>query len=416
MISTVLHIAYIAIVLSLAGCAELASLLTTPTPAHHLQTTATPQPTPSATQTTQTPPVIVEPRVLHVWLPPSFDPNLGSPAADLLKQRLADFQASHRGVKIEVRIKATEGQTSLLNSLSITSSAAPSVLPDLIALSRVDLETAASQGLLHPVDGLSTSLDDPNWYPFARELGHIQGIGYGLPFAADALVLIHHPDLKIHTWADILSIGNPLFFPTDSSRQLAFLSFYVSAGGRLVSEQGLPILEEQPLTQTLTLFQEGRESGTFPRSLFESTGDQANQATSERMIVNWAVNHWVMDRDAMQPIPGEGASPHAFANGWLWALAGSAPDNQQLATELAEYLMEDAFLGEWIHELGYLPTRITLADSQNTEIQTVLKSAQILSSDEVLLTLGPILNQAVSRVLSGEQVEIVVRDVLDQIQ
>src|SRR4030095_1179555 len=260
MISKVLRIEYLVIFLSLAGCADLASLLTTPTPASTSQATATPQPVPSATQT---PPVLVEARVLRVWLPPSFDPNAGTPAANLLKPRLADFQSSHRGLKIEVRIKAAEGKTGLLNSLSLTSAAAPSSLPDLIALSRVDLEAAASRGLLHPMDGLSTMLDDPNWYPFARDLGHIQDIGYGLPFAADALVLIRHPDFEIHTWADILSIGKRLYFPADDSRSLVLLSLYISAGGRLVNEQGLPILEEQPLTQTLTLFHQGLESGTF---------------------------------------------------------------------------------------------------------------------------------------------------------
>lgn len=413
MISKGLHIACLLILLSVAGCADIASLLTTPTPVSVTRTSAPPQPVPSETQTS---PVLVEAQVLRVWLPPIFDPEVDTAPARLLKQRLAEFRASHRGLEIDVRIKAIEGKTGLLNALSVTGAAAPSSLPDLIALSRVDLEAAAGLGLLHPMDGLSTLLEDPSWYPFARELGHIQNIGYGLPFAADALVLIRHPDFEIHTWADILSIGKRLFFPPDNSRALALLSFYTSAGGRLVNEQGLPVLEEQPLTQTLTLFHDGLESGTFSASLFESTTEQSIQATSDRLIVNWAVNSWTAGRDVMQPIPGEGASPHAFANGWLWALAGSAPDNQQLATELAEFLMEDSFLGEWTHELGYLPTRITLADSQNTEIQTVLKSAQVLPSDEVIATLSPIITQAVSRVLNGEQVEVVVRSVMEEIQ
>lgn len=413
MISKGLRIACLLILLSAAGCADIASLLTTPTPVSATRTSTPPQPVPSETRTS---PVLVEAQVLRVWLPPIFDPEADTAPARLLKQRLAEFRASHRGLEIDVRIKAIEGKTGLLNALSVTGAAAPSSLPDLIALSRVDLEAAAGLGLLHPMDGLSTLLEDPNWYPFARELGHIQNIGYGLPFAADALVLIRHPDFEIHTWADILSIGKRLFFPPDNSRALALLSFYIAAGGRLVNEQGLPVLEEQPLTQTLTLFHDGLESGTFSASLFESTTEQSIQATSDRLIVNWAVNSWTAGRDVMQPIPGEGASPHAFANGWLWALAGSAPDNQQLATELAEFLMEDSFLGEWTHELGYLPTRITLADSQNTEIQTVLKSAQVLPSDEVIATLSPIITQAVSRVLNGEQVEVVVRSVMEEIQ
>ena len=414
MISKVLRIAYIVIILSLAGCADFASLLTTPTPASASQTTTTPQP---RVLETQTPPVIVEPRVLQVWLPPQFDPNADTDFAELLRQRLADFQSSHRGLRIEVRIKAVEGKAGLLNSLSITSAAAPSASPDLIALSRVDLESAANKGLLRPIDGLSTLLDDPNWYPFARELGHIQDIGYGLPFAADALVLIHRPDLEINTWEDILSSEEPLLFPGDSSRLLVLLSIYASTGGKLVNEQGLPALEEQALSQTLTIFHDGLEAETFSPSMLESTtSEQPVQADREGMIVNWAVNNWTVGQNVMQPIPGQGVSAHAFANGWLWALAGSAPENQQMATELAEYLMEDAFLGEWTRETGYLPTRITLVDDQNAELSAVLESAQVLPSDEVISTLGPIMSQAVSRVLNGEQVEVVVQSVMEQIQ
>ena len=124
-----------------------------------------------------------------------------------------DFEAEHPGLELEVRIKADEGELGLVNALSVTSMAAPSALPDLIALSRPALETAALKGLLHPIDGLSTALDDPNWYEYARQLGHIQNTGYGLPFAGDALVLVYHSEVeRINSWNDILASENPLVF------------------------------------------------------------------------------------------------------------------------------------------------------------------------------------------------------------
>jgi len=410
MISKILRIAFLFVFLSLSACADLASLFTTPTPVSQL--TATPVSTVPATETQ---PADVEPRVLRIWLPPHFDPSAEQDSSELLRQRLAEFQSSHRGLKIDVRIKAVEGKSGLLNSLSVTSVAAPSALPDLIALSRVDLETAASAGLLHPMDGLSTLLEDPNWYPFARELGHIQNIGYGLPFAADALVLIHRPKLEINTWEDILASREPLRFPGDSSRPLVLLSIYVSAGGKFVNEQGLPALEAEALTRMLTLFHDGLETETFSPSLLESTSsEQPVQEGSDGMIVNWAVNNWTPDQNVMQPVPDLGGSSHAFANGWLWALAGSAPENQQVATELAEFLMEDSFLSEWERETGYLPTRVVLANGQNADVHAVLESAQVLPPDAVISTLGPILSQAVSRVLNGEQVDVVVQSVMEQ--
>jgi ABC-type glycerol-3-phosphate transport system substrate-binding protein len=414
MIAKVLRIAYLVIFLSLAGCADLASLLTTPTTSPRPQGTTTPEP---SVRETSTSPASAEPRLLRVWLPPHFDPNANTNAAALLRRRLAEFQSSQRGLRIEVRIKALEGKQSLLNSLAVTSIAAPAALPDLVALPRVDLESAASTGLLRPMDGLSTLLDDPNWYPFARDLGHIQNIGYGLPFAADALVLIHRPNLEIGSWEDILASEEPLLLPPDNSRLLALLSIYVSVGGKLVNEQGLPTLEEQSLNRVLTIFQDGLEAGTFsPSSLETTSNEESVQGDRTGLTLNWAVNNWTRTQNTMQPVPGQGVSPHAFADGWLWALAGSAPENQQMATELAEFLMEDAFLNEWTGEAGYLPTRVTLEDGKNAEINAVLESAQVLPPDEVVAILGPILSQAVNRVLSGEQVEVVVQSVMEQFQ
>jgi len=154
MISKVFRIVYFVILAALVGCANITSLISQPTPVSVPHATSTPRPVPVATQTSTQP--ASEVHILRVWLPPRFDPNADTESAKLLKHRLADFEAAHPRLKIEVRIKAEEGETSLLNSLSITSAAAPTALPDLVALSRPDLEAAVLKGLVHPVDGLST--------------------------------------------------------------------------------------------------------------------------------------------------------------------------------------------------------------------------------------------------------------------
>ena len=344
-----------------------------------------------------------------------FDPNADTASAKLLKQRLADFEGAHPRLKLEVRIKAEEGQTSLLNSLSITSNAAPAALPDLIALSRPDLEAAALHGLLHPVDGLSTVLDDTSWYPYARELGHIQNIGYGLPFAGDALVLIHRPELKINSWDEILVSKEVLVFPAGDPQALAALALYVSAGGRLVNEQGLPTLEEEPLTQVLTLIQNAAEAKVLlPALVNYETGAQSLQAYHDQratLAIAWTTDG--RDKaDVIQLVPSLNDAPYTFANGWIWALAGSNPENQQVATELAEYLIADEFIGKWLADTGYLPTQL----SQVAEANTILESAHALPSNDVLLVLGPIMDQALSRLLNGDQIESVVRSALEQVK
>ena len=399
----VIRAAYCVLLASLAGCSSLAPLLASPTPDSVSQATPTPQLLP--TQTAVPP---AQARILRVWLPARFDPGSSAQSANLLEQRLAEFESSHPGLKIEIRIKTEEG---ILHALTVTSNAAPSALPDLIALSRPDLESAALNGLLHPIDGLTDSLDDPNWYPYARELGHIQNIGYGLPFAGDALVLIHPPELQILSWEDIFASKEATSFPASDPQSLVALSLYVSAGGKLVNAQGQPTLEEAPLIRVLTLIENGIRANVFPPTVlnFESY-EQSIQAYRDGragLAITWASN----TDDLIHPIPGLDAS-HTFARGWMWALAGSSPENQQVAVELAEFLMDQEFLGEWIGETGYLPTRVTddLAEA------VILESARAIPSNDALAALGPIMNQALIRVLNGDQVEIVVGSVMDQLR
>lgn len=413
MIAKILRLATLGIFLSIAGCADIASLLSTPTPVPVTQTTATSQPV-ELTATSAIP--SIEARVLRIWLPPRFDPNLESASAQLLKQRLSDYEEMHPGLKIEVRIKAETGDTGLLNSLAVTSNAAPSALPDLIALPRTDLDSAATRSLLHPIDGLSTLLDDPNWYPYARDLGHIQNIGYGLPFAGDALVMVlQQPETTISTWEDLFLLEEPFIFPAGDPQGLFPLYLYLSAGGKINSEPGSPALEEEPLQQTLTLLKAGLDANVFSTSLLEmDTFEEAFQAYRTgpaRAVVAWSANRQLNENEVMQPLPGLDASS-TFADGWLWALAGTSPENQQLATELAEYLMEADFLSAWTQAAGYLPTQI----SREHALHEVLESAQEFPSKEALNLLAPILNQAVSRVLNGEPVEVVVRSVMEQVK
>ncbi len=95
---------------------------------------------------------MAEPEILRIWMPPQFNPNANNPAAVLLKKRLQDFEADHPGLEVDVRIKSESGDADLLSSLAITSMAAPNALPDLIALPRPSLESAAQKGLIKPLD------------------------------------------------------------------------------------------------------------------------------------------------------------------------------------------------------------------------------------------------------------------------
>ena len=117
----------------------------------------------------------------------------------------------------------------------------------------------------------------------------------------------------------------------------------------------------------------------------------------------WGWNH------SAYPKPGHASH---FRERLGLGVGGSNPENQQVAAELAEYLIDDEFINEWTPETGYLPTRI----SQDSEGDIVLESAQAIPSNDVLAVLGPLMQGALTRVLNGEQVQAVVRSVMEQVK
>jgi len=408
----------------LAGCSSLAPLLAqgTPTP---VPVISSPQRTPATStpepETTETQRPANGPRILRVWLPPQFDPNAGTESANLLKQRLTDFEAQHPGLEIEVRIKAEEGEANILNALSVTSMAAPSALPDLVALSRPALEAAALKGLLHPIDGLSTTLQDPNWYGYARQLGQIENIGYGLPFAGNVFALVYRSDLGEFTnWEDILASKGVLAFPAGDPQGLVGLSLYISEGGEIVNPQGLPTLDQAVLTRLLSLIEHGLGASMLSPSLaIVGTDAQALQLYRDRnanMVITWASNYHPVFDEKIIPLPGLDETPYSFATGWMWSLAGSNTENQALAVELAEYLIADEFIGEWTRASGYLPTRPSSIDGQDPTIAALVESAKPIPSNDVLSVLGQLMQDALIRVLNGERPAAVAASVVDSLK
>lgn len=401
-----------------AGCASLEPLLDslTPVPTPTRRPTSTPPPTATATA-----PAPAQPPLLRIWLPPQFHPAADTDAATLLGERLEDFESQHPGLQLEVRARDTIGEDDVVEFLSLTNAAAPTVLPDLILLSRPQLEAAALRGLLHPFDGLSTELEDPNWYAYARQLARIQNTGYGLPFAGDALVLVYYPELgTVVSWEDVLSSEGQLVFPAGNLDGLVGLSLYASAGGDLVNAQGLPTLETAALTRVLTLVENAVSEDVFTASLANVTTEaqtlQIYRSGSANKAIIWILNYRAAEDGAVTPLPGLGEAPFSYATGWAWALAGSNPENQQLAVELAEYLVEDPFIGEWTSATGHLPTRPSSLEQNDRTMTAILESAQPIPTRDVMVVLGPLMQEALTRVLNGETPELVVESVIAKLQ
>jgi ABC-type glycerol-3-phosphate transport system substrate-binding protein len=347
-------------------------------------------------------------RTLRIWLPPQFDPSLENPASLLLQSRLEEFATLRPWLQIDVRVKS---ETNITEALTTTNTAAPALMPDLIALSRANLELAAGRGVLHPLDGLTTQINDPDWYPYAVQMAHIQNTAFGFPFSGDAHILAGHELPLPESWGDV---EEQFFIFTGADPQVLFtLSLYLSAGGTLTDEEGLLSIDETILENVLAFYAKAIEDQILPQFVIEYQGyDQTWSAFLDRradLAVTW-ISIFLRDPTLGKHaalLPGLETASVPLATGYSWALAGSNPDDQVLAIELAEYLSESQYVAEWTEAAGMLPTRPTALSSwEDAEYRQVMvsvaESAQIIPSQEIISIISPLLNKAVLSVLSGE--------------
>jgi ABC-type glycerol-3-phosphate transport system substrate-binding protein len=357
-------------------------------------------PTATALFPTLTPTVHVSPIVLRVWVPSRFDPQKDT----LLQARLDSFLESHPGLKIDVRVKEETGAASLLESLLVTSSAAPSALPDLVALPREDLESAAAAGVIQPVDGLKIALDKPGWALSARALGHVQNTAYGLPFALDALVLASSVPEPVTNWVDVVLEGPLAFNVHDASFPLAL---YLAAGGTLIDDQGKPALDETILARVLALF---AQETVVPLESDEAVWQSFGQAGG--FAVGWATDLTRRDQPGarIEALPGFEDSSATLVTGWVWAVASLDADRQKLAVELAEWLTAEEFVGAWDESSGYLSPR------SDARWEAVLASGRVMPSSDLLIVIGPALEEAVASVLAGVSPELAARTAVEALK
>ena len=354
---------------------------------------ATPSPLPEPTATSPAPTQHLAPFVLRVWVTPRFDP-----ASDaLLQARLDAFAADHAGLEIEVRVK---DEASLLESLRLTAFAAPSASPDLIALPRADLEAAAVQGLVQPLD--TSLLDDASWHLLARSLGRVHDSVYGLPFALDALALASSAGEPLRDWQAVSEAGVLAFNMNDASFPLAL---YLSAGGELTDANGHPALNESVLTLVLTLFAQGQ---VLPLESDAEVASALGQGSA--VAVGWAESFLNGNQPEVQldALPGLEGPPATLVTSWGWSVASADVERQKLAVELAEWLTAEEFLGEWTPSLGLLSPR------EYARWKPLLDSARPVPPEELMDVIAPILREAVLSVLNGVPPEVAAHAALEK--
>ncbi len=283
----------------------------------------------------------------------------------------------------------------------------------MVALSRPDVETAALKGLIAPLDGTSTVIDEVDWYTYARQLAMVQGTTYALPFAGDALLLAYRP-AKVVTppvsWEAIYRLGQAVAFPAGDPQGLFVLALYQSVGGAVEDAQRRPTLQVDPLSKVFQALADGEERGIFPSWLVDyETSAQVWQSFRDlrvNALFTWASNYLSTlppDTTAVA-IPALEDKPLTLATGWGWAVSDPVASRRGASIRLAEFLSQADFLAKWTEAAGYLPTRPSALEVwTNQDLKTMLgpvaASAQARPTSEQLNSLGSVLKEATVKLL-----------------
>jgi ABC-type glycerol-3-phosphate transport system substrate-binding protein len=349
---------------------------------------------------------------LRLWMPPQFSPDPNTEAGALLKARLDEFALLHPGIRITVRVKGESGPGGMVASLGAVSGAVPESLPDLVLISRPEMERAAGAGLLIPY----AEPPDIDWYDFARSLAGLGQDFYGLPFAGDALVLIYRPDVILappKDWTTTVTSPTSLLFSAASLQSYFTFALYEAAGGRLEDENGLPYLDQPVLTALLDFYAQGASEGIIPAGALTSQDEAAvyqSFANGEAdMAITWVSNRLNDESGniAASALPTVSSVPYTLLTGWMWALSNPEPERARLASELAVFLTVPEFLADWTYAAGVLPLRASALAGwpegpEASLASRIVLSAHLLPPLAVVEETGPALQAAVLAVLSGE--------------
>jgi ABC-type glycerol-3-phosphate transport system substrate-binding protein len=376
--------------------------------------------TPSATPQSQPQPPTPVPDTaitLTLWLPTRFLPAADNPAYQVLQRQLNEFAGTANGTPSQITIKQDRGPGGLLDLLRTASPVAPDILPDIIALDNVDLETAARSGLIQPIGPLLSADLIDDLYPFARDLGSFTDELYGIAYSADLEHLATTGATPLpQTWDDLLKTPRRYLFPLGSSNAVsdAVLAHYLSAGGRLTDDQGNPTLDEVPLRTLLQTYRDARDAGVLPSNFSEL--DSADKVWNAwrglgLALVNLNATRYLSVETRLPnlqvgDLPALIQPARSLGRSWSYAIVTTDPRRQAAAAQLLQQLLSPQSSGEWTRAAGVLPGRAAAlaqwdqTDPYATFIGDQLARAQALPSASIRAVVGPVLRKAIEDVLT----------------
>jgi maltose-binding protein MalE len=278
------------------------------------------------------------------------------------------------------------------------------------------MRLAADNELIMPLEEFLPEPFDENWYEFAQLLGMNNAQIYGLPVAADALIMTYRPSLigdPPDTWQQALSINGLLSFPAADPQALFTVTQYFSEAHGLYDENQNLTINQAALESIFKFYQDGQSSGLFPYWLIQYQDDATSWTTFQErqaeMSITWGTRYLQTENPTFSaaPLPTRSGSAFTLAKSWLLAFPAANLEKADVSAELAQFLTEAEFMAAWTQAAGYFPPRVdALANweqgPQQSLASQVLPQAWPLPPQSEIDLLGTPLSTAVISVLKQE--------------
>lgn len=292
---------------------------------------------------------------------------LNDQAGAVLGDAFFQFESANPGVNIDVHIKAEFGPAGMPNFLRSAQQVAPSILPDLVIIRTQHLWQMVDLGLIPPLSARELPTGD-DFYPFARAAVTYREQVYGIALAADALVMVHPPNIGAtpRTWEELAALNRPLLLAggySEGSLNLPALAQYLGAGGEL-REDGT-FVTPGALEDWFNFLAFLRNQGLIDSRAPDLIGSEAvwraylNQATGPAFVLTGDVLNQpsVLSELVLAPLPTQSGRTATVVTTWAIAVLTTDPDQRRLAFALADVLLTPEVQGLWSRLTHRLPSR-----------------------------------------------------------
>ncbi|MCB0047477.1 MAG: extracellular solute-binding protein [Caldilineaceae bacterium] len=309
-----------------------------------------------------------EARHLVIWAPEFFTRSGDGSAGQTIDAALTQFEQNRANLSVEIQTRAATGESGTFAYLQSAQQVAPDILPDIALVRTSDLWQLADLGVFPPFTAQESAAFG-EFYPFAEAAITYSGEPWGVPYTADVVHLVYHPERVQSppvTWANLLEANYRYLFPAGSRDGYAgesILLQYVGAGGELL-EDGT-VTNPEALEAVFDFYGEAKGAGIFPEEVEQYAGfssvwddfrqrpvDLADVTASSLLLGNAAVTE--IGYQFAPTLSGVQVTP---AETWAFAVLTKEPEQRAVAMDLLAVLLQPAVQGEWSQLAGRLPTR-----------------------------------------------------------